>query len=121
MAAVVMTVADFAAWDTGIPAGKLQAMIDDAMATAARHAPCILGDSLSAESVAFAKALLRGAILRWAESGAGVRKSETFGAHSYTLETQQSRYGMFYDREVADLASLCGSAASSPAVRMGWL
>ena len=71
MAAVVMTVADFAAWDTGIPAGKLQAMIDDAMATAARHAPCILGDSLSAESVAFAKALLRGAILRWAESGAG--------------------------------------------------
>ena len=119
MAAVAFSVWDFADWDTGVPEPRLQSMIDDAMATAARHAPCILSGELSDADAAFAKALIRGAILRWAEAGAGVRKTETFGAHSYTLETQQSRYGMFYDREISDLKDLCGSSASS--VRMGWL
>ncbi|HOW00559.1 MAG TPA: hypothetical protein PLY19_03720 [Rhodoglobus sp.] len=119
MVVVALTPAwDFAAWDTGVPDARLAVMIEDAMATATMHAPCLAGD-VSEAVAASARAIIRGAVLRWAESGSGGLQSETFGSHSYTVDTRSTRYGMFFDREIAQLAELCGS--SSDAVRMGWL
>jgi len=92
-----------------IPVVKAHAMIDDAMALAARVAPCIL-DSAFAHDAA-AKAIIRGAVLRWHEAGAGAlqSRSDTVGpfGQAQTFDTRQQRRGMYWPSEIEDLQNLC--------------
>ena len=92
-------------------ATKAQAMIDDALALAARVAPCITEDSF--EHVDAARAILRGAIIRWHEAGSGALQAQTVGPFGQTLDTRQQRRGMFWPSEIEMLQSLCSNGDST--------
>lgn len=104
MAAVVLTTDDLIPF-ASIPEEKAEAMIDDALALAARVAPCILSDDF--EYDAAAKAILRGAILRWNEAGTGAMQTQSAGPFGVTVDTRQQRRGMFWPTEITALQELC--------------
>jgi hypothetical protein len=87
---------------------KAQAMIDDALALAARVAPCITDDTF--EYSAAAIAILRGAVLRWNDSGSGAFQSQNAGPFGVQVDTRQERRGMFWPSEIAQLQGLCSGA-----------
>ena len=94
-----------------IPDVKAQAMIDDAMALAARVAPCILAADFAFPDAA--KAIIRGAILRWNEAGTGALQAQQAGPFGQTVDTRQQRRGMFWPSEISDLAALCSESSTS--------
>lgn len=112
MAAVTLAPADLEPFAT-IEAAKAQAMIDDALALAARVAPCITEDTFTYDAAA--KAILRGAVLRWHEAGSGALQSETAGPFGQAIDTRQQRRGMFWPSEITDLARLCAASTGASA------
>jgi len=92
---------------------KAQAMIDDALAMAERVAPCIT----TAEFLyaAAAKAILRGAVIRWSEAGSGALAGQTVGPFGQTIDTRQPRRGMFWPSEIEQLQNLCASGRTGKA------
>lgn len=104
MAAVTMTVDDLSPFAT-IEEVKARLMIDDAIALAARVAPCILDADFAYEDAA--RAILRGAILRWNEAGSGALQAQTAGPFGQTLDTRTQRKGMFWPSEIDQLQGLC--------------
>jgi hypothetical protein len=104
VAAVELTPADLVPF-AEISEAKAQAMIDDALAYAALVAPCILDDDF--EYAAAAKAILRGAVLRWNEAGTGALQQQTAGPFGETYDTRQARRGMFWPSEIEALQQLC--------------
>lgn len=93
-----------------IEAEKAQAMIDDATAVALLAAPCLGStgdDALSEGQLAGVKAVLRGAILRWNEAGAGALAMKVAGPFSETLDTRTQRRGMFWPSEIEQLQNIC--------------
>lgn len=88
-----------------IDGDKAAAMIEDAEAMAVLVAPCI-----GAEGFTFGaalKAILRGAILRWNDSGTGALSAQTAGPFGQTLDTRQERKAMFWPSEIEQLQNLC--------------
>jgi hypothetical protein len=112
MPAVTITPADLDPFAT-IDVVKAQAMIDDALALAAVFAPCILTDDFVFDAAA--KAIIRGAILRWNEAGSGAVQSVTTGPFGMTTDTKQPRRGMFWPSEIDQLRELCQGSESSGA------
>jgi len=106
---VSITLADLAPFAT-IEATRAQEMIDDAMAMATLDAPCILAADFG--YVAAAKAIIRGAILRWNDSGSGAFSQKTTGPFGQTLDTRVRRDGMFTDGEIDKLKRLCTGEVS---------
>lgn len=94
---------------------KAEAMIADAEATASLAAPCITGAEFAADKVKVAalRAILRGAILRWAEAGTGAVSQQTTGPYSHTLDTRQERRAMFWPSEIEQLRDLCSGGSCS--------
>lgn len=90
-----------------IATAKAQDMIDDALGTAFIHAPCILAPDFPAAKRKAAKAILRGAILRWNEAGTGAAVTQASQSYSQTLDTRQTRKVMFFPSEVDALKRLC--------------
>lgn len=109
MAAVTLVPADLDPFAT-IDAVKAQAMIDDALAIAALVAPCILTAEFAHAGAA--KAIIRGAVLRWNEAGSGALQSQTAGPFGAVVDTRQQRRGMFWPSEIEQLRDLCAGAAS---------
>ncbi len=109
MAAVSITVEDLDPF-ADIDAIKAEAMIVDAMALAARIAPCITETDFAYPEAA--KAIIRGAILRWNDAGSGVRTQETVGPFSHSLDGTQNKRGRFWPSEITDLEKLCRSSTS---------
>lgn len=109
MAAVSVTPADLAPF-AEIDPTKATAMIEDALALAAVVAPCILEETFAHPDAA--KAIIRGAILRWDESGSGAFTQQQTGPFGATVDTRQARRGMFWPSEIADLQKLCASSGS---------
>ncbi|MFC9769463.1 hypothetical protein, partial [Rhodococcus jostii] len=105
MAAVEITFDDLSPFAPTLDEGKAQLMIDDAIATAAVVAPCILDEDFTQEAAA--KAILRGAILRWHDAGNGAVVTQAAGPFSQALDTRQVRRAMFYPSEITDLQRLC--------------
>lgn len=105
MAAVTIAPSDLTPFAV-IEAVKAQAMIDDALALAVRVAPCIL--TVEFTYAAAAKAILRGAILRWNDAGSGALSAQSAGPFGQTLDTRQVRKGMFWPSEIEQLQELCG-------------
>lgn len=91
-----------------IDLAKAAAMIEDAEAMALLAAPCIGSETFA--HVAGLRAILRGAVLRWNESGTGALQAQTAGPFGQTLDTRQERRGMFWPSEIAQLQSLCAGA-----------
>ncbi len=92
---------------------KAAAMIDDALAIAARVAPCILDEDFAYESAA--KAVLRGAVLRWHEAGTGATVQQSAGPFAQSIDTKQQRRGMFWPAEIEQLQDLCKGVETSGA------
>lgn len=92
---------------------KAQAMIDDALALAARVAPCITETDFAHADAA--KAIIRGAVLRWNDSGSGAVTQQTTGPFAHTVDTRQTRRGMFWPVEIADLQALCSGEETGDA------
>lgn len=112
MAAVSLTPDDLTPF-ASIDEVKAQAMIDDALALAARVAPCILEATF--EHDAAAKAILRGAVLRWNDAGTGAYQQQTAGPFGVTMDTRQQRRGMFWPSEIEALQGLCNTEHASGA------
>lgn len=106
MAAVSLEPADLTPFAV-IDEAKAQAMIDDALARAARVAPCILDDTLTAANAAAAKAVLREVVLRKNDSGTGALASQTAGPFGATLDTRQPVKTLFWPSDIAELQSIC--------------
>lgn len=112
MAAVSLTLTDLEPF-ADIPPQRAQAMIDDALALAARVAPCIKDANF--EYADAAKAVIRGAILRWNEAGTGALQQQQVGPFGQTLDTRQQRRGMFWPSEIEQLQDLCRGDETSGA------
>jgi len=108
--AIFLTVNDLLVFSPDMDPVKAQQMIDDATALAVLAAPCVAAAGFM--NLAAMKAILRGAILRWEDAGAGVISSQTTGPFGQTLDTRQARKGMFWPSEIVQLQSLCASGSS---------
>lgn len=104
MPAVTITIEDLEPF-AAIEEAKAEAMIVDAMAMATLVAPCIAEDEF--ENADAAKAVIRGAILRWNDSGTGAAASMTALSFSQTLDTRQQRRSMFWPSEIEQLQKMC--------------
>lgn len=104
MPAVTLTPADLTPFAT-IEVTKAQAMIDDALALAARVAPCITTSTFAYDAAA--KAILRGAVLRWNDAGAGALASQQLGSLGQTYDTGSQRRSLFWPSEIEALQELC--------------
>lgn len=112
MAAVELSPSDLAPF-ASIDDAKALAMIEDALALAARVAPCILSEEFAYPAAA--KAVLRGAILRWHEAGTGATVQQSAGPFAQSIDTKQQRRGMFWPQEIEQLQDLCKGAETSGA------
>lgn len=104
-----ITTTDLAPFAT-IDEAKAQAMIDDAIAMATVAAPCITDQTFAHGDAV--KAILRGAILRWNETGAGGRTQVTdqVGPFQHSEAYQQpTRRTLFWPSEVDQLTKLCAA------------
>lgn len=113
MPAVTITPEDLAPFAT-IEQARAEAMITDALAMAAHIAPCTADDEFL--HAAAAKAVIRGAILRWHQAGnGGVTQLQALG-FSQTLDSRpQSSRGLFWPSEIEQLQQLC-SDNSTPGI-----
>lgn len=111
MAAVTLYIEDLEPF-AQIPEAKARAMIDDALAMAARVAPCIMDEDFAYPDAA--RAVLRRAILRWNEAGTGATVTQSAGPYGQTVENKPSR-GLFWPSEINDLAGLCADGTSGNA------
>lgn len=107
MGAVSLTDADLSPFAPDINATKAALMIEDAIATAAMVAPCIVDAELPQAQERAAKAIIRGALLRWHESGTGAIVSQAAGPFSTTIDTSKVRRSMFWPSEITDLQRVC--------------
>ena len=112
MSAVSLTPDDLSPF-AEIDSVKAQAMIDDALALAARVAPCILDADFDAPDAA--RAILRGAILRWNDSGTGAFSQQSAGPYQVSVDTRQARRSMFWPSEISALAALCANSRTGKA------
>lgn len=104
MPAVTLTVDDLSPF-ADIEATKAEAMIADALAMATVVAPCITDEEFAYPDAA--KAVLRGAILRWNESGSGALVQQGAGPFQVSYDNRQTRRGLFYPSEIEQLEDLC--------------
>ncbi|WP_308289829.1 hypothetical protein [Mycolicibacterium mageritense] len=90
---------------------KAQAMIDDVMGLAILSAPCLAEDNLAPAKAKAAKAILRGAVLRWNEAGQGGRTQVTDIAgpfqHSEAFDNSTPRRSLLWPSEIAQLQKIC--------------
>lgn len=100
----LITPADLQPFAT-IASAKAEQMIEDALGMAEVVAPCITADRFAHRRAA--KAILRGAILRWHEAGAGAATTKTAGIYGQTVDTRQPRKAMFFPSEIDQLQKLC--------------
>lgn len=112
MPAVTITPADLAPFAT-IETEKADAMIADALALAALTAPCITSEDFTYDAAA--KAIIRGAILRWNDAGSGAYSQVTTGPFSAATDTRAARKGMFLPSELDDLKALCSEGGGGKA------
>lgn len=105
MAATILTVEDLAKIQPDIDRQRAQEFIDDALALAVLVAPCLAEPS--AEVIPAAKAILRGAVLRWYEAGTGVVTQQTAGPFSQTVDTSRTRRNQFFPNEIMQLQKIC--------------
>ena len=110
MAAVSLTPDDLTPF-AEIDEAKAQAMIDDALALAARVAPCITDADF--EFADAAKAILRAAILRWNDSGSGAVTQQTAGPYSQSYDNRSERRSLFWPSEIDALRDLCREGATT--------
>lgn len=110
MTAVSITPDDLAPFtDPPIPIDRAAAMIADAMAMAALVAPCITEDTFAFPDAA--KAVIRGAILRWNDAKTGAITKQSAGSFSLEIDSTQRRNGLYWPSEIEQLQGMCKGAS----------
>ncbi len=113
MAEPLLTPADLVPFVPDIDPGKAQEMIDDVLALAGLAAPCLDDEGLDPKKAAAAKAILRGAVLRWNEAGQGGRTQVTSTAlgfqHSESFDNSTPRRSLLWPSEIAQLQKICAT------------
>lgn len=104
MPAVTLVVDDLTPFAT-IEGAKAQAMIDDALALAARVAPCITTEDFAYPDAA--KAILRQVVLRWNDTGTGALQQQAAGPFSQSFDTRTTKRTLFWPSEIEALQELC--------------
>lgn len=102
----LITVDDLTPFAT-IDEDKAADMVIDAIALATLSAPCLADSDLTDLQVAQAKAVLRGAVLRWNDTGSGAVTSNTAGPYAQTIDTRQPRRTLFWPSEITALQRIC--------------
>jgi hypothetical protein len=105
MAALMLYPSDLMTFAPDLDPAKASQMIEDAMALAEVIAPCIVTEDFAYTKAA--KAILRGAILRWHEAGTGATIQQSAGPFAQSIDTKQQRRGMFWPNEIEQLQNLC--------------
>lgn len=95
-----------------ISALKAQAMVDDVLALSARVAPC-LATTEDAGVIAAAKAILRGVVLRWHETGVSSYAAQTQGPPGYPVSPTRERRNLLWPSEIDALQELCGGSGTA--------
>lgn len=91
---------------------KAEAMIADAVAQAILVAPCLADEGdLDANQIAAVKSVLRGAILRWNDSGSGAFTQQQAGPFGVTMDTRQQRRSLFWPSEIEQLEKICNAVS----------
>lgn len=108
---VFLEVDDLLPFVPDVDGAKAEAMIADAEAWAVLVAPCLADPDF--DNFAGVRAVLRGAVLRWLESGSGVVSSQSAGPFGMSLDTRQERRGMFWPSELVQFQKLCAAAGGS--------
>lgn len=104
---VLLETDDLAPFAT-IESNKAEAMVVDAIAMAGLAAPCLTDtSSLTSHQIAAARAVLRGAVLRWNDAGAGALASQTAGPFAQAFDNRQPRRVLFWPSEIAALQKIC--------------
>lgn len=109
MPAVSITPADLEPFAT-IDLVKAEAMVADALGVARAIAPCIFEEGFERPDAA--KAVIRGAILRWNDAATGAVTTMQAGAYQKTIDSNTRRNGMFWPSEIRDLQKLCSTGGS---------
>lgn len=109
--------ADLRPFAPDIDTAKATIMIADALAMAQAFAPCIFEAGFTNEAAA--KAIIRGAILRWNDAGSGANSNDTLVAGPFTKmaahDNKQVRKVAFWPSEITDLQNLCAGRDSRQA------
>lgn len=88
--------------------------ITDAEAMALLAAPCLAGNLDQGQTDAV-RAVLRQALMRWQEAGAGAVTQQQAGPFGQTIDTRSLRRGMFWPSELAQLRDICGASIAGRA------
>lgn len=118
--AVFLSIDDLTPFAPGIDETKAEAMIADAMAMAQLVAPCIVEDDFPDALEAAAKAIIRGAILRWNDSGSGASASLTALGFAQTIDNRIPRRTMYWPTEIEQLQKLCMDAEDAAEETKAW-
>lgn len=109
MPAVELSADDIAVFNPDVPRDQAEILVRDGLAMARRIAPCIEQDDF--EFADAAAAIIRGAVLRWADSGSGALSSEQSSAGPFSMtqsyDTRQARRSLFFPSEITELQKLC--------------
>lgn len=105
--AAVLIVDDLAPF-ADIEPVKAQAMVDDVLALAARVAPC-LSTATDDGVIAAARAILRGAVLRWNEAGTASYQAQHASPPGYPVDPLRERRNLLWPSEIEALSELCGT------------
>ena len=89
--------------------------VDGANARASRVAPCLSSTDPEPtdDQLAEAKLVLIGAVIRWAQSGAGAFQSQTVGPFALTMDTRQRGGFNLWPSEITQLQDICRSGSAS--------
>ncbi|MGA5542705.1 hypothetical protein ACPCIR_12705 [Mycobacterium sp. NPDC051198] len=112
MAEPLIRPADLVQFVPDIDMGKAQEMCADVLALAGLAAPCLDDENLDPKKAAAAKAILRGAVLRWNEAGEGGRTQvvDRTGPfeHSESFDNSTPRRSTrLWPTEITDLQAIC--------------
>lgn len=109
MPAVELTTKQIQVFNPDLPNEQAEILVRDGLALARRIAPCIADDDF--EFPEAAAAIIRGAVLRWADSGSGALSSEQSSAGPFSqtqsYDTRQARRSLFFPSEISELQKLC--------------
>lgn len=101
------------AFNPELDAKVVDILIRDGLAMARRVAPCIDDEDFAHADAAVA--IIRSAVLRWAESGSGGVSSESFTAGPFgqttSFDSRQTRRSLFFPSEIKELEALCASSS----------
>lgn len=85
----------------------LELMCKDVLAVAVAVAPCLRRDELPDHITNAAQAILRNAVVRWAQADPSPAVQLSAGPFSQTIDTSQRKGGLLWPTEIKQLQDLC--------------